>query len=97
MFCDVIEVLYFCASTSEKLSVKARFGASVMLDSMIQYQHILTAITYLRIMETTSALSKYLQTSGLYFNNAYDGSYKKGYSIDSSRFRNGVTKTDHFV
>ena len=34
MFCDVIEVPY-CASTSEKLSVKARFDASVMLDSMI--------------------------------------------------------------
>ena len=34
MFCDVIEVLY-CASTSEKLSVKARFDASVMLGNMI--------------------------------------------------------------
>ena len=29
MFCDVVEVLY-CVSTSEKLSVKARFDASVM-------------------------------------------------------------------
>ena len=29
MFCDVIEVLY-CVSTSEKLSVKVRFDASVM-------------------------------------------------------------------
>ena len=61
MFCDVIEVLY-CASTSEKLSVKARFGASVMLDNMIRYQHGLAAITFLRIVEITSALSKYLQT-----------------------------------
>ena len=34
MFCDVIKVLH-CASTFEKLSVKARFDASVMLDSMI--------------------------------------------------------------
>ena len=31
MFCDVIKVLY-CVSTSQKLSVKARFDASVMLD-----------------------------------------------------------------
>ena len=62
MFCDVIEVLY-CASTSENLNVKARFDASVMLDNMIRYQHVLTAITYLRIMEITSTLSKYLQTS----------------------------------
>ena len=62
MFFDVIEVLY-CASTSEKLSVKARFDAGVMLSNMIRYryQHVLTAITYLRIMEITSALSKYLQ------------------------------------
>ena len=34
MFCDVIEVLY-CVSTFEKLSVKARFDARVMLDNMI--------------------------------------------------------------
>ena len=46
MFCDVIKVLY-CVSTSEKLSVKARFDPSVMLDNMIRYQHVLTAITYL--------------------------------------------------
>ena len=71
MFCDVIEVLY-CVSTSEKLSVKARFDASVMLDNMIQYRHVLTAITYLRIMEITSALSKYLQTSGLDFINTFN-------------------------
>ena len=35
MFCDIIEILY-CVSTSEKLSVKARFDASVMLDNMIR-------------------------------------------------------------
>ena len=71
MFCNVIEVLY-CVSTSEKLNVKARFDASVMLDNMIRYQHVLTAITYLRIMEITSALSKYLQTFGLNFINAFN-------------------------
>ena len=71
MFCDVIEVLY-CASTSVKLSVKARFDASVMLDNMIRYQHVLEAITFLRIMEINSALSKYLQTSGLDFINAFN-------------------------
>ena len=54
MFCDVIEVLY-CASTSEKLSVKTRFDASVILNNMIRYQHVLTAITYLRIMEIVLA------------------------------------------
>ena len=71
MFCDVIEVLY-CVSTSEELSVKARFDASVMLDNVIRYQHILTVIIYLRIMEINSALSKYLQTSGLGFINAFN-------------------------
>ena len=34
MLCDVIEVLY-CVSIFEKLSVKARFDASVMSDNMI--------------------------------------------------------------
>ena len=71
MFCDVTEVLY-CVSTSKKLSVKTRFDTSAMLDNMIRYQHSLTAITYLRIMEITSALSKYLQTSKLDFINAFN-------------------------
>ena len=53
MFCEVTEVSY-CASTSENLSVYARFDTSVMLDNMIRYQHVFTAITYLRIMEITS-------------------------------------------
>ena len=37
MFCDAIEVL-FCASTSEKLSVEARFDASVILDDRYQIE-----------------------------------------------------------
>ena len=90
MFCDVIEVLY-CASASEKLSVKARLDASVMLHNMIPYQHVLTVITYLRIMEITSSLSKYLQTSVLDFINVFnmvEATKKNTYSTDSSRFRN---------
>ena len=71
MLCDVIEVLY-CAFAFEKLSVKVRFDVSAMLDSMIRYQHVLTAITYLRIMNITSALLKYLQTSGPDFINAFN-------------------------
>ena len=46
MLCDVIEVLY-CVSTSEKLSVKARFDASVMLNIIMRYQHVWTAIRLL--------------------------------------------------
>ena len=98
MFCDVIEVLY-CVSTSEKLSVKARFDASVMLDNMIRYQHVLTIITYLRIMEITSALSKYLQTSELNFINAFNmvEATKKDIQQIHRNFAMVVTKTDHFV
>ena len=59
MFCDIIEVLY-CVSTSEKLSVKARFDASVMLNNIVRYRHVLTAVTYLRIMKIISALLKYV-------------------------------------
>ena len=98
MFCDVIEVLY-CASTSEKLSVKARFDASVMLHNMIPYQHVLTVITYLRIMEITSALSKHLQTSGLDFINVFNmvEATKKDIQQIHRDFARIVTKTDHFV
>ena len=98
MFCDVIEVRY-CVSTSEKLSVKAWFDASVMLDIMIRYQRVLTAITYLRIMEITSALSKYLQTSGLDFINAFNmvEATKKVIQQIYRDFAMVVTKTDHFA
>ena len=41
MFCDVIEVLY-CASTSEKLSVKARFDASVMIPTCFDSHYLST-------------------------------------------------------
>ena len=97
MFCDVIAVLY--VSTSEKFSVKARFDVSVMFDNMIRYQHVLTAITYLRIMEITSALSKYMQTSGLDFINAFNmvETTKKDIQQIYRDFAMVVTKTDHFV
>ena len=98
MFCDVIEVLY-CVSTYEKLSVKARFDASVMLNNMIRYQHVLTVITYLRIMEITFALSKYLQTSGLDFIYAFNmvEATKKDFQQIHRDFAMVVNKTDHFV
>ena len=99
IFCDVMEVLY-CVSTSDKLSVKARFDASVILDNMIQYQHVLTAIAnYLRIMEITSALSKYLQTSGLDFIHAFNmvEATKKDIQQIHRNLAMVVTKTDHFV
>ena len=98
MLCDVMEVLY-CVSTSEKLSVKARFDGSAMLDNMIRYQHVLTAITYLRIMEIISALSKYLQTSGLEFINPFymvEATKKDIQQIDRD-FTMVVIKNDHFV
>ena len=98
MFCDVMEVLY-CVSTSEKLSVKARFDASAMLDNMIRYQHVLTAITYLRIMEIIPALSKYLQTSGLDFINGFNmvEATKKNIQQIHCDFAIVVTKTNYFV
>ena len=98
MFCDVIKILH-CVSSSQKLSVKARFDASVMLDNMIRYQHVLTAITYLRIVKITSALSKYLQISGLDFINAFNmvEATKKDIQQIHRDFAMVVIKTDHFV
>ena len=98
MFCDVNVVLY-CVSTSENLSVKVRFDGSVMLDNMIRYQHVLTAIIYQRIIEINSALSKYLQTSGLGFINVFNmmEATKKDIQQVHRDFAIVVTKTDHFV
>ena len=70
-----------------------------MLDNMIRYQHILTAITSLRIIKITSALSKYLQISGLDFINAFNivEPTKKDIQQIHRDFSMVVTKTDHFV
>ena len=66
---------------------------------MIRYQHVLTAITYLHIMEITSVLSKYLQTSGLDFINAFNmmEATKKDIQQIHHDFAMVVIKTDHFV
>ena len=66
---------------------------------MIRYQHVLTVITYLRIMEITSALLKYLQTSGLNFINAFNmvEATKKDFQQIHRDFATVVTKTNHFV
>ena len=69
---------------------------------MFGYQittHVLTAITYLRITEITSAISKYLQTSGMDFINAFNmmEATKKDIQQIHRDFVMVVTKTDHFV
>ena len=70
-----------------------------MLDSMIQYQHVLTAITCLHIMEITFALSKNLQTSGPDFINAFNmvKPTKKDIQQIHRDFAMIITKTDRFV
>ena len=70
-----------------------------MLDNVIRYQHVLTTITYLRIMEITTAFSKYLQTSGLDFIDAFNvvEATKKDIQQIHRDFAMVVTKTDHFV
>ena len=59
----------------------------------------MTTVTYLRIMEITSALSKYLQTSGLDFINAFNivEATKKDIQQIHRDFAMAVTKTGHFV
>ena len=66
---------------------------------MIRYQHVLAAITYLLIMEIIYALSKYLQTSGLDFINAFNmvEATKKDIQQIHCDFAMVVTKTNHFV
>ena len=63
---------YIIPQRAKQECLRKIFDASVMLDNMIRYQHVLAAITFLRIMEINSALSKYLHTSGLDFINAFN-------------------------
>ena len=50
---------------SEKFDAKTRHGANVLLQSLLKFETILTAFTYLYISENTAPLSIYLQTSAL--------------------------------
>ena len=70
-----------------------------MLDDMIRYRRVLKAIIYLCIMVITSALSKYLQASGLDIINAFDmvEATKRDNQQIHRDFAIIVTKTDHFV
>ena len=97
-YCDVVQILH-AASRSEMLSIKAWFDAKTILDNMIRYQHILTAMTYLPIMEKTSALSKYLQTYRLDLTNAFNMALATTDDIKQiyRNFSIVVTQTDHFV
>ena len=59
----------------------------------------LTVISYLRIMEIIFVLSKYLQTSGLDFINAFNmvEAKKKDFQEIHCDFAMVATKTDHFL
>ncbi|XP_065672781.1 uncharacterized protein LOC136090307 [Hydra vulgaris] len=71
LYTDVIQVLEIAVS-STKLSVEARYDVQCLLTSLLKYKTVLTGFVYLRIMESTTPLSKYLQTSGLNFIKAFE-------------------------
>ncbi|XP_065672044.1 uncharacterized protein LOC136089879 [Hydra vulgaris] len=71
LYTDVVQVLEIAVS-STKLSVEARYDAQCLLTSLLKYKTVLTGFVYLRIMESTTPLSKYLQTSGLNFIKAFE-------------------------
>ena len=48
----------------DKFHTKTKHEANDLLQSLLKFETILTAFTYLYIFETTAALSSYLQTSG---------------------------------
>ena len=50
---------------SDKFDAKTAHEANVLLQSLLKFETILTAFTYLYIFDTTALLSSYLQTSGL--------------------------------
>ena len=98
LFGDVIQVLHKVC-TSEKLNTRARFEAKGILDNMVKYSTVLTAFIYLRIMQHTSGLSKYLQTSGLDFMKAYQmvASTIKELQAIQRDFVTVKSNTDHFI
>ena len=73
--CDVVQILLI-AYRSEKLSIKALFDTKTILYDMIRYQHILTAMTYLRIMENFFTFQTFADFwIKLYKRFQYGGSY----------------------
>uniref|UniRef100_A0A0L8H745 HAT C-terminal dimerisation domain-containing protein n=1 Tax=Octopus bimaculoides TaxID=37653 RepID=A0A0L8H745_OCTBM len=50
---------------SDKFDAKTKHEANVLLQSLLKFETILTAFTYLYIFKTIAPLSSYLQTSGL--------------------------------
>lgn len=64
LYVDVVLVLIAIQlDTTTKPTVRAK--AKGYIDGLLKYETILTAQIFLRIFEHTSALFKYLQTSGM--------------------------------
>ena len=71
LFSEIVQV-FKAASECENLTASSCLDAESLFKKLIDYKIILTAFTYLRILEKTSPLSKYLQTSGLDFVKAFN-------------------------
>ena len=50
---------------SDKFDAKTKYEANVLLQSLLKFEIILTAFTYLYIFESAAPLSIYIQASGL--------------------------------
>lgn len=70
LFVDLVHSLYLISS-SEKFNKNTRSDALTLLNSLTKFEIIITANIYLKIFQTTTPLSNYLQTSGLDFMQAH--------------------------
>lgn len=70
VFVDLVHSL-FLISSSEKFMKTTRSDALALLNNLTKFETILTAHIYLKIFQTTTPLSNYLQTSGLDFMQAH--------------------------
>ncbi|XP_065672002.1 uncharacterized protein LOC136089840 [Hydra vulgaris] len=98
LYTDVVQVLEIAVS-SAKLSVEARYDAQCLLTSLLKYKTVLTGFVYLRIMESTTPLSKRLQTSGLNFIKAFEmvKATISEIQTQSRNFDQVKVAADHFI
>lgn len=84
---------------STNLTPQMRATANGFLKSLLEYETVLTAFIFLRIFETTTPLSKYLQTSGLDILKAYNMvcSTRKKLTDYSRDFETVKKQADKFI
>lgn len=65
LFTNIIQVFQLIVENTEHFNNDARYKATTYLNSLTNFETIITAQLFLKIFQSTTPLSKYLQTSGM--------------------------------